>query len=259
MDVALRCATEGGALALAAFRGPQPVRSKGRGNVVTDADVAVELHIKRILAGEFPAHAILSEETSATTDPDAEWLWVIDPIDGTKNYSMGVPFWCTNVALCHRGEPVLGVTYDAVHDERFRAQAGRGAWAGDLPIRPSAAPDVRSAIIGMDLGYDDLLGGSQIALMGRIFPGVQTIRILGSAALAFAYAACGRLDLFTHTNVMPWDVASGMAILREAGGVVRARDGGPMRITTSSFVAGGAAVVDDFLRRYGDGGVSGEQ
>jgi len=250
VDVALRCANAGGELALARFGQRQQVDVKGRGNVVTATDIEVELQIKSILAEEFPDHKVLSEETSSTTDPTTGATWVIDPIDGTKNYSMGIPVWCTTVALCIEGEPVAGVTYDAIHDECFRAEAGSGAFLNGLPIESSRSPDVRSSILGIDLGYDDALGSRQIALMQEIFPAVQSIRILGSAALGMAYAACGRLDLFTHLNVYPWDIAAGILLVREAGGAVSDRTGAPVSITSRALAAGGRRVHDDFLARY---------
>ncbi len=251
LDVARRCADEGGAIALERFRGDRRIDTKGRGNVVTDADVAVELRIKEILAAEFPGHAVLSEETSASTDPSRGWCWVIDPIDGTKNYSVGIPVWCTNVALACDGEPLLGLTRDSVHGESIWAIAGRGAFIGEAPARASSAPDVESSVIGVDLGYDDAKGSGQIELMSRIFPRVQTIRILGSAALGIAYAGCGRLDFFTHMNLAPWDIAAGIVIVREAGGVATQRDGSPVRITSGTVAAGGPAVHADFMARYG--------
>jgi fructose-1,6-bisphosphatase/inositol monophosphatase family enzyme len=181
-------------------------------------------------------------------------VWVLDPIDGTKNYAVGIPFWCVNLALCCDGDPVLGITYDPSHDEAFWAVAGEGAWCNDARAYASNAPDVDSSIIGVDLGYDDARGSGQIALMGRIFPNVQSIRILGSAALGFAYAASGRLDLFTHMNISPWDIAAGILLMREAGGVASDRNGGPMLVTSRTFVAGGRTAHDDFARRYGVGG-----
>lgn len=250
IDVARRCAREAGALAIASFRGDHAIGIKGRGNVVTETDVKVELLIKSILAEEFPQHKILSEETAADTDPSAGWTWVIDPIDGTKNYSMGIPIWCTNIALCRDGEPVIGLTRDAVHGETFEAIAGEGATLNGAPIAASERPDVLSSVIGVDLGYDDALGSGQIELMSRVFPNVQTIRILGSAALGFAYASCGRLDLFTHLNVAPWDIAAGMLLVRESGGVATGRDGSAMTLDSRAFVAGGRDVHADFMARY---------
>ena len=250
LDVARRCVLEGGALALSRFGGRQRFDSKGRGNVVTDTDIEVERTVHAILRQEFPAHDILSEETAAGTDPHGAWVWVLDPVDGTKNYSVGIPFWCVTIALLHGGEPVLGVTYDAVRNEQFHATAGGGAFCGDARMSASDAPDVESSVISLDLGYDNALGSSQLAVMGQIFPNVQSMRILGSAALAFAYAACGRVDMFTHTNVAAWDIAAGMLLVREAGGVAVNRDGSPMRIDSTMFAAGGRHVVDDFIRRY---------
>lgn len=252
--MAWRLAREGGALALERFRGAHAISTKSRGNVVTETDVEVELRLKSILAAEFPEHKILSEETAASTDASSGWTWVIDPIDGTKNYSQGVPFWCVNVALCHDADPVIGITFDAVHDEAFWAVAGEGAWLREQRLQASSVADVDSAVVGIDLGYDDIAGARQIELMGRIFPNVQTIRILGSAALAFAYASCGRLDLFTHMNVSPWDIAAGILLVREAGGAASDRNGGPIAITSRGFAAGGRSVHDDFMRRYASQG-----
>lgn len=255
IDVAWECARAGGQLALARFRTAHDIDIKGHRNIVTETDVAAELRIKAILAAAYPDHKILSEETAADTDASSGWTWVIDPIDGTKNYAIGIPFWCTNVALCHDGEPVVGLTYDTVHDEGFWAIAGQGAFCGEAPITASDKPDVFSAVIGIDLGYDDAAGAAQLDLMRRIFPNTQGIRITGSAALGMAYAACGRLDLYTHMNVSPWDVAAGILLVREAGGVASDRDGGPMRITSARFAAGGRRVHDDFMTRYaGHGG-----
>ncbi|MBF6600811.1 MAG: inositol monophosphatase [Dehalococcoidia bacterium] len=251
VELARTCTRAGAALALERFRGAHTIGSKGRGNVVTETDLEVELRIKALLADEFPQHAVLSEETAAATDPSSGWVWVIDPIDGTKNYSLGIPFWCTTVALCRDGQPVAGCTYDALHDEEFWAVAAGGAWRNGARIRASDGPDVASSVIGVDLGYDDALGAAQIALMRRIFPRVQTMRILGSAALGIAYAASGRLDLFTHTNVYPWDIAAGILLVREAGGVATdRRTGEPMHLGSRAFVAGGRRVHDDFVRRY---------
>jgi fructose-1,6-bisphosphatase/inositol monophosphatase family enzyme len=254
IDVAWRCARDAGALALAQFRSTQAISSKGHRNVVTETDVACELLIKGILAEEYPAHAILSEETASDTDASSGWTWVVDPIDGTKNYSIGLPFWCVNVALCHDGEPVVGLTYDPNHGEGFWAIRDEGAFCNEAKITASEKADVFSAVLSMDLGYDDELGSSQLRLLSRIFPAVQGFRITGSAALGMAYAACGRVDLYVHRNISPWDVAPGILLIGEAGGVATEPDGSPMRITSKEFAAGGRGVHADFLSRYaGDG------
>jgi myo-inositol-1(or 4)-monophosphatase len=253
IEVAWVCARAGGGLALANFRGEHAINVKGHRNIVTETDVAAELRIIEILRAEYPAHAVLSEETAADTDASRGWTWVIDPIDGTKNYATGIPFWCTNVALCLDAEPVVALTYDAVHGEGFWAIAGEGAFCDEQRIRASDKADVFSAVLGIDLGYDDAAGGRQLDLMREIFPNTQGIRITGSAALGMAYAACGRFDLYAHLNVSPWDVAAGILLVREAGGAASDRSGGPMRITSKGFAAGGRRVHDDFMARYAGG------
>jgi fructose-1,6-bisphosphatase/inositol monophosphatase family enzyme len=250
IEVAWRCVREGGAIALSRFRGERHIDVKGRGNVVTDADLAVEAAVKAILGAEFPSCKILSEETASATDASSDWTWVLDPIDGTKNYSMGIPFWCVNIALCRNGQPVLGITYDAVHDESFWAVEGGGAYCGEQRLNASDQPDVESSVVGVDLGYDDAMGVSQIALISRIFPHVQSIRILGSAALGIAYAAAGRIDLFTHSNLSAWDVAAGMLLLREAEGAATDRYGAPLELTSGTVAVGGRRVHADFMARY---------
>jgi fructose-1,6-bisphosphatase/inositol monophosphatase family enzyme len=250
IDIVRDAAIAGGRLARDRFGAAHRIDSKGRGNVVTETDVDVELLIKERLAREYPGHAVLSEETAAGTDASRGWCWVIDPIDGTKNYAQGIPIWCTTVALCLDGRPVAGATYDAMRDECFHAIEGEGAWLGERRLHASERDDVVSSVIGVDLGYDDALGSAQIALIARIFPRVQSVRILGSAALGIAYAASGRLDAFTHLNVYPWDIAAGILLVREAGGVITDRSGGPATITTGAFVAGGRRVHDDFVARY---------
>jgi myo-inositol-1(or 4)-monophosphatase len=250
VDVAWMCARAAGDLALSRFRGVQQIDVKGARNIVTATDVEAELRVKEVLAAEYPNHKILSEETSCDTDASSGWTWVVDPIDGTKNYAIGFPFWCTNVALCRDSEPVVGLTYDAVHGEGFWAVAGKGAYCNEERIYASARENVFSSVVSVDLGYDDALGSRQLELMQRIFPNVQGIRITGSAALGMAYAACGRIDLYAHMTVSPWDVAAGILLVREAGGVATNRDGAPMDIMTSRFVAGGRAVHADFMNRY---------
>ncbi|MGD0765990.1 MAG: inositol monophosphatase family protein [Dehalococcoidia bacterium] len=247
--VALNCVREGGRLALERFHQPQAVTVKGRGDLVTQVDLAIETYISRLVSDEFPDHAVLSEESNAGTIATADgWTWVVDPLDGTRNYVSGVPIFCVNVALCLDGQPALAMTYDPVHDELFRAREGGGAWLGEQPVHVSQNPSVQASVIGFDMGYDDARAGHMLSLMRSLWPGVQNLRLLGSAALGLAYAACGRFDLFTHNYLFPWDLAAGILLVREAGGVITDRDGGPVSLSSEGTVAGGAAVHADFLR-----------
>jgi fructose-1,6-bisphosphatase/inositol monophosphatase family enzyme len=261
--VARRCAEEGGRLALERFRRPQEVSVKGRGNLVTATDVDIERLIQATLAREYPQHAILSEETSsfeprASSLEASGWTWVVDPLDGTRNYVSGLPCFCVNVALCRHGEPVVAVTHDPVHGETFWAEKGGGARLsggqvadGEQPCRVSDKPSLQASVLGFDMGYDDRRAAHMLALLSELWPGMQSVRIPGSAALGLAYAACGRYDLFVHHYLFPWDLAAGILLVREAGGVITDRDGSPVRIDSEGVIAGGSAVHADFLHRAG--------
>jgi fructose-1,6-bisphosphatase/inositol monophosphatase family enzyme len=229
------------------------VSVKGRGNLVTETDVDIERLIQEILDREYPDHGVLSEETAGLESRDSEleareWLWVVDPLDGTRNYVSGIPFFCVNVALCHHGEPVVAVTHDPCHGETFWAEKGGGAFVNAEPIRASDKPSVRASVVGVDLGYDDWRAARMLELVADIWPGMQSVRIPGSAALGLAYAACGRYDLFAHHNLFPWDVAAGILLVREAGGAITDRDGGPASIYSEGVVAGGKDAHADLLR-----------
>jgi myo-inositol-1(or 4)-monophosphatase len=246
--VARRCLTEGGRLAMERFRQPQSVSVKGRGNLVTQVDLAIETYIARTLAEEFPEHALLSEESNPSVSELEGWMWVVDPLDGTRNYVSGIPFFCINVALCFAGETVAGWTYDPVHDELFRATKGAGAWVNDQPAHVSRKESVQASVMGFDMGYDDARAGYMLDVMSSLWPGMQAIRIPGSAALGLAYAACGRYDLFTHNLLYPWDLAPGILLVREAGGVITDRVGGAITLHSEGAIAGGPSVHEDFLR-----------
>jgi myo-inositol-1(or 4)-monophosphatase len=241
---------------MAAFGRPQDVRVKGRGNLVTAADLASERAIRAILAAEYPDHSILSEETGSkvgrpvgpATARGEEWMWVVDPLDGTHNYTRGIPFFCINIALCYREEPLVALTYEPVRGEEFWAQKGEGAFVNGERMQASQRESVQASLVAVGLGYDDRRAGHMLALLHELWPGVQGARIMGSAALGLAYAACGRFDLAVHHVLFPWDIAAGILLVREAGGAITDRDGGPVSIRSEGAIAGAPGAHADFLR-----------
>lgn len=244
-------AAEAGDLLVKHFRrSTEQIISKGRGNVVTEADFAAEQLIIERLREEYPEHAILAEESGAETRiEETPWLWVIDPLDGTRNFASGIPHWATNIALCYGKEPVVGVTFDPLRNERFWAVRGQGAFLNNQPIRVSATATLQDAVMGVDLGYSDARGKMLLSTLHELFPGFASVRLMGSAALGLAYVACGRYDLYVHNLLYPWDIAPGILMIREAGGVITNRDGEPTTIHSESIVGGGTSVSADFLRR----------
>jgi fructose-1,6-bisphosphatase/inositol monophosphatase family enzyme len=246
LDCSKGWAEEAGEIALARFRQPQDVTIKGRGDLLTETDLQIEQFLKHSIEREFPRHGILSEETASDASTRG-WVWVVDPLDGTKNFVSGIPFFAVNMALCFDGEPIVAVTRDPNHDETFWAERGAGAWRDDEPIQASQKAAVRESVLGVDLGYDDTRGRAMLGMVHRLFPNVQSLRIPGSAALGLAYAACARYDLFVHHYLFPWDLAAGMLLTTEAGGAVTDIDGNATDIHSKAVVAGGRSVRADFV------------
>lgn len=248
--VARTCADRARALIREAYGEAAIAGVKGRGNVVTDTDLAVERAVREVLEREYPAHAILGEEIADRTRSDG-WLWVVDPLDGTKNFSRAIPHFCFTIALCHANEPLLGLTLHPLLDDEFLAIVGSGCTLNGRPAAVSEVQSMADGVVAVDLGYDDARGRRQLELALDVWPGVQGLRIAGSAALGLAFVAAGRWDLFLHSDLRPWDVAAGLVLVREAGGVVTDRDGKPATIFSESVVAATAAVHADFLERAG--------
>lgn len=257
LNVARECARVAGEIQREAFATARRVSVKGRGNVVTETDVRIEREVAGMLRRAFPDHGLLGEETAAGTKT-AGWVWIVDPIDGTRNFASGIPFFCFTIALTLDGVPVLGLTLDALRNETFEAVCDEWSpearW-GDLYVNSvrhtaSDAPSVAQSVVALDLGYDDALGKQQLDFAHRLVPGLQSLRIPGCCALGLAYAASGRYDVFCHPFAYPWDCAAGLALVRAGRGVVTARDGSPATVHSKAFVAGGKAAQADFVRLW---------
>ncbi len=239
---------EAGRLLESRFGTEKKIEEKGRGNIVTDVDILSEKLIKSKLKEEFPQCGILAEESGASGD--GEYTWIIDPVDGTRNYASGVPLYAVTIALARDDEVLLGLTYDPMRKELFRAEKGGGAFANDVPMAVSRRPSVQASVIGLDMGYDDEMGRYVLGLLDALWPGVQAIRILGSAALGLAYTAAGRVDIYVHHLLSPWDLAAGVLMGLEAGAVVTNRDNQPIRFTQDrSIIISNPAIHADFLER----------
>jgi len=248
-QVARLCAEEASRIIIGHFGRREEVHSKGRGNFTTETDLAVESAVLGLLRAEYPDHAVLSEERSGeVADWRRGWLWVVDPIDGTHNFSQGIPHFCFTIALCHDGEPVLGLTYVPMTGEEFFARKGGGLLVNGEPASASATPSLAESVLGLDLGYDDARAAKLLSLLTELWPGVQSVRIMGSAALGLAFAACGRFDVFVHNFLFPWDLAAGILLVQEGGGLILDRDDGPVTIYSQGVVAGAPGVAQDFLR-----------
>lgn len=246
MDVALEATRAAGEIIRGGWNSDRQITFKGRADIVTDIDVKAENAVLEILTGAFPNFGILAEE-SRPVDGESPYRWVVDPLDGTRNYAQSIPHFCTIVALARGDEIVAGVVYDPVREETFTAARGQGAFLNGSPISVTETTELSRSLLSFDLGYVDEKAGLAIDLLRSLWPGMYSVRLMGSAGLGVAYAASGRVDLFFHHSLSPWDIAAGLIIAREAGGNVVDRQGNDATLFTPSVICSSPVLIDGFL------------
>jgi myo-inositol-1(or 4)-monophosphatase len=231
-------AARAGANELLSWRGRFEAREKGPADLVTDADLASQAAVRATIAAHFPDHEFLGEESPAAGIlASNRHVWICDPLDGTTNYVHGYPCFAVSVAVARDRELLAGVILDPVAQECFSASKGQGAWCNGSPIHTSSVSTVADALVAISLPPRVRPDAPDLADFIRVVQVSQAVRRSGSAALNLAYVANGRLDAFWATHIQPWDVAAGILLVREAGGHVTARDGGPFDLRTPHFIA----------------------
>ena len=246
LDVAVTAARRAGGVLAERFHGPKTVAYKGRHNPVTDADLMAEKACLEVLRDEFPSSGILSEESEPVAG-ESGYTWVVDPLDGTRNYAAGIPHFAVVVGLARDGQVVLGVTHNPLLDETFTVEAGGPALLDGAPISVSSKDDMADCVLAFDMGYASQRAFQALQMVTSMWPRFQSLRLMGSAALGMAYAACGRVDLYFHHHLSPWDIASGLPLVAAAGGRAVSRDGSPASLCSDSVVASSPRLVEDFL------------
>ena len=222
LNIAVRAARRAGSIINRASLsgGNLNVRSKRANDFVTQVDQAAEESIIDIVRKAYPDHGFLAEESGASA-ADAEYVWVIDPLDGTTNFIHGFPQYCVSIGVRHRGALAQAVVYDPVRNELFTASKGRGAFLNDRRMRVSKCLKLQDALVGTGFPFKELtrldLYTKQLVHLMQHSSGV---RRAGAAALDLAYVACGRLDAFWEMGLSPWDMAAGVLLIPEAGGLV---------------------------------------
>ena len=255
-DVALKA----GETLVERFKGDKVISAKGRGDIVTDVDKEVETQMLATLRREYPHVAVLGEESSAAakdgppgrqvpTDVNSGYLWVVDPLDGTRNYAWGIPFFSLVVGLALDGEPVVGINYDPQRGEMFYAERGQGAFLNGEPIHVSEKARLEEGFLGMDLSYNDEGAVNGLNVIMSLWPGIRTARVMGSSALGISYAAAGRSDLYFHHRLEPWDQVAGILLVQEAGGVITDRNGMPAGLYSDGLIASNATLHAEFMRK----------
>ncbi|HGG64382.1 MAG TPA: inositol monophosphatase [Rhodobacteraceae bacterium] len=197
------------------------VSLKGAGDFVSKADFAAEEIIREQLTEARPTYGWVGEETGVTEGDDPTRRWIVDPLDGTTNFLHGMPHWAVSIALEHKGEVVAGVVYDPTKDEMFFAEKGQGAWMNESRMRVSGRRRMSECVFATGLPFSGRADLPQtLKELARILPATSGVRRWGSASLDLAYVAAGRFDGFWERGLNLWDIAAGVVIVREAGGMI---------------------------------------
>ena len=228
LNIAVRAARRAGAIInrAALDSGGLQIRSKQANDFVTEVDRAAEAAIIDAVQKSYPDHAILGEESGAIESAKQEYRWIIDPLDGTTNFIHGFPQYCVSIGVEHRGSLAHGVVYDPVRNELFTASKGRGAFLNDRRMRVSKCLKLQDALIGTGFPFKEMTRADlYLKQLRALMEKSSGVRRAGAAALDLAYVACGRLDAFWELGLMPWDMAAGVLLIQEAGGLVGDLDG----------------------------------
>ena len=227
------------------------VASKSTNDFVTEVDHAAEAAIIEVLRDAYPKHGILAEESGESL-ADAEYQWIIDPLDGTTNFIHGFPQYAVSIGLAHRGQMTQAVIYDPGRNDLFTASKGRGAFLNDRRIRVSKRFRLNEALIATGFpfrSFDHI--DTYLAIFKELAQKTAGIRRPGSAALDLAWLAAGRTDGFWEFGLAPWDIAAGTLIVTEAGGLVADLAGEANYLKTGNLVAGNPKIFAQLLQILG--------
>lgn len=245
---ACQIAEEAGDLVTSYFRtGRIGTQAKGWRDVVTAADIASETLISGLIKDHFDGDGIVAEEgTNVPSETGREWY--LDPVDGTLNFSRGLPIWCVSMALFDDSGPLLGVIRDPAERTTFSAYRGWGAWCNGERMRTSGVKAMDEALVHVTVDFQD--GSLQQGLedLSRLAPRVLRTRNIGSAALALAYVAAGYFDALLHRHAHTWDYGAGVLMIEEAGGSVTDMSGSAYSKDTVALVAGASKELDEAIR-----------
>jgi myo-inositol-1(or 4)-monophosphatase len=250
IDIAIQAAREAGVILQEYAKRGFQIRNKGRINLVTEADLASERHIKELINSHYPGHRILAEESGVSAHASApdEYLWIIDPLDGTTNYSHGFPCYAVSIGVERKGEMVAGVVFDPERDELFAAEKGAGATLNGEKIQVSEIDQLERSLVVTGFPYDIRERMDEYLPWWRKFLGrAQGVRRLGAAAIDMCCIASGRMDGFWEHGLNPWDAAAGWIIVEEAGGRVTRMDGSPYTTYAASLLCTNAKIHEEML------------
>ncbi len=250
LDVATEAALAGGAILQKYWGNLSSIQEKGRsGDLVTEADHASEVAVLAVIKRHFPDHAILAEESGQLGQNDSPMLWAIDPLDGTTNYAHQYPLCAVSIGLLVDGVPTVGVVYNPILNELYRAAKGLGATHNRQPIQVSATANLSESLLVTGFANDRRETiVNNYAEFCHFTHLTQGVRRGGSASVDLAHVASGCLDGYWERGLSPWDLAAGVVLVEEAGGQVSAYDGDPFDINSGKLVATNGLLHPSIIR-----------
>ncbi len=253
LDVATEAALAGGAILQKHWGNLSSIQEKGRsGDLVTEADRASEVAVLDVIKRHFPDHAILAEESGQLGQSDNPLLWAIDPLDGTTNYAHGYPLCAVSIGLLVSGVPMVGVVYNPILGDLYRAAKGLGATHDRQPIQVSTTANLSDSLLVTGFAYDRRETiDNNYAEFCHFTHLTQGVRRGGSASIDLAHVAAGCLDGYWERGLSPWDLAAGVVLVEEAGGQVSAYDGSPFNIYSGRLVATNGVLHAAIVRGLG--------
>lgn len=248
VDVARRAAEAGGVQLKAHFGRLEQVRQKGRsGDLVTEADLAAEAAVLGLLQAETPEIGVLAEE-SGRRAAEGALEWCVDPLDGTTNYAHGFPVFATSVGLTWQGIPLLGALALPAFDELYWAAPGMGSWCNGRRLAVSGCRQLADALLATGFAYDRQQRlDNNYAEFAWFTHRTHGVRRAGAAAVDLAFVASGKVDGYWERGLAPWDLAAGLVLVEEAGGVVTGYDGSAAELATGRVVAAGPGLHGQLL------------
>jgi len=224
------------------------VRRKTRSDFFSEADLRAEATVRRILGDARPDFGFLGEEGGLVGGRDPDSTWIVDPLDGTTNFLTGVPIFAVNIALEQAGRVVAGVTYVPLLEELFWAERGRGAWLNGERIQVSRREELADAVLAVGIPFQGKPRGEYfLREMERLTPRVAGIRRLGAGAVDLAYVAAGRFDAYWEQSVSVWDIAAGVVLVEEAGGIVSDTAGNPLALRSGTVMGANPRIHGELI------------
>lgn len=225
------------------------ITEKAQNDFVTEVDKASENSIIETLRKSYPDHKIIAEESGVSDDGKDDFVWIIDPLDGTANFIHSLPHFAVSIALRYQGKLHQAVVYDPMRNELFTASRGNGAMLNDRKIRVSQSQHLKHALIGTGFPFRHPECFEEfLATFKTLFPQTGGMRRAGAAALDLAYVGTGRLDGYFEAKLQPWDIAAGALIVKEAGGLVGDFDGQESYLETGNIIAANSKIFKALLK-----------